>query len=80
MKSYLRNHVLSSIIMLFIALGAAHTLAAVITSGQSQSARAQQEVSSIMAAGSGGQQSGQVPTLGQIGANIGGIFHGMIPR
>jgi hypothetical protein len=66
--------------MLFIALGAAHTLAAVITSGRAGRVRAQQEVSSIMAAGSGDQQSGQVPTLGEIGQHLGGFFHGMTPR
>lgn len=80
MKSYLRNYILYSVIMLFLTLGAAHMLGAVVTGGQSQAARAEQEVSSIMQPGSGGQQSGQVPTLGQIGQNLGGLFQSMTPR
>ena len=79
MKSYLRNHVLSSIITLALATGAAHMLGAVVTSGQSQAVQARQEITQIMQQ-PGAQDSGAVPTLGQIGANIGGIFNNMTPR
>ena len=78
MKSYLRNHIASSIVMLALAIGAAHALAAAVTGGQSQAQAAQQEIAQVMQ--SSDQQSGQVPTLGQIGQNIGGLFQSMTPR
>lgn len=78
MKSYLRNHVLSSIITLALATGAAHMLGAVVTDGQSQSAAAQQEITQIMR--QPGDQQGSVPTLGQIGQHLGGFFQSMTPR
>lgn len=78
MKSYLRNYILYSVVMLALATGAAHALAAAVTGGQSQSARAQQEITQIMQSNAD-QQSGQTPTLGEIGQNLGGFFHGMTP-
>ena len=79
MKSYLRNHVLSSIIMLALATGAAHLIAAASTGAQSQAAQAQQEITQIMQS-SADHQSGSVPTLGEIGQHIGGLFQSMTPR
>lgn len=81
MKSYIRNHIISSIFIAVLGFGAAHMLAAAATASgpQSQSAQAQQEIAQIMQQQSG-EQSGSVPTLGQIGQNLGGFFHGMTPR
>ena len=78
MKSYIRNHILSSFIMCALGLGGAHFL---ITSLQSASGsgsqQQQQEISTLL------QQkpstTGTVPTLGQIGENLGGFFQNIAP-
>ena len=79
MKSYLRNHIISSISILSLAIGAAHLIAAASTGAQSQAAQAQQEITQIMQS-SADHQSGSVPTLGEIGQHIGGLFQSMTPR
>ena len=72
MKSYIRNHVLSSFIICALGIGGAHLL---ITSLQSAAAapgsQQQQEISAIMQKPGTG---GNVPTLGQIGRHLGGFF------
>ncbi|MEB8475409.1 hypothetical protein [Acidithiobacillus ferriphilus] len=69
MKFYIRTHILSSIIMAAFVLGGAHFL---ITSLQSASGSQQQEEISTLLQKNG--TTGAVPTLGQIGQNLGGFF------
>ncbi len=73
MKSYIRNHILSSFIICVLGLGGAHFL---ITSLQSQASPQQQEISAIMQKPGTG---GTVPTLGQIGRRLGGVFQSIAP-
>ena len=74
MKSYIRNHIFSSFIMAAFVLGGAHFL---VTSLQhSAAASQQQEISALMQSPS---TAGTVPTLGQIGQNLGGFFQSIAP-
>ena len=76
MKFYIRNHILSSFIMCALGAGGAHLL---ITSLQHYSGASQQrqEINTLL------QQppstTGAVPTLGQIGKNLGGFFQNIAP-
>lgn len=75
MKSYLRNHIFSSFIMLALGIVGLHLLVASLPhqSGSSQQA---QEISTLMQKNS---TQGTVPTLGQIGQNLGGFFQSIAP-
>ncbi|OCX69617.1 hypothetical protein A6M27_19880 [Acidithiobacillus thiooxidans] len=74
MKSYIRNHILSSLIMFALAAGGAHFL---LSSLQSQTAGQQQEIAALMQ--NQQQNEGQTPTLGQVGQNLGGFFRSVTP-
>ncbi|MEB8535381.1 hypothetical protein OW565_04220 [Acidithiobacillus ferriphilus] len=75
MKFYIRTHILSSIIMAAFVLGGAHFL---ITSLQSASGSQQQEeISTLLQQKT--STTGTVPTLGQIGQNLGGFFQSIAP-
>ena len=74
MKSYLKSHILSSFIIAFLGLGGAHFL---VTSLQSAAgSQQQQEISTLMQSPS---TPGAVPTLGQVGKNLGGFFQNIAP-
>ena len=73
MKAYIKNHILSSFIMATLAMGGAHLL---IASLQHPGASQQQEISTLMQSPSA---TGSVPTLGQIGQNLGGFFQSIAP-
>ncbi|MDA8246971.1 hypothetical protein [Acidithiobacillus sp.] len=68
MKSYIKSHIFSSIIMSALGLGGLHLL----ITGLRSTASSQQEISTIMQ--SHQQNAATVPTLGQIGLNLGGFF------
>ena len=76
MKSYIRNHILSSFIIALLGFGGAHFLVTSLQSASS-SASQRQEISTLL------QQppstTGAVPTLGQIGKNLGGFFQNIAP-
>ena len=74
MKSYIRNHILSSFIICVLGLGGAHFL---ITSLQSQASPQQQEISTLLQQNP--STTGTVPTIGQIGLNLGGFFQSIAP-
>ena len=72
MKSYIRNHVLSSFIICALGLGGAHFLITSLQSAAAPGSQQQEEISTLL------QQkpsaTGTVPTLGQIGRHLGGFF------
>ena len=74
MKSYLKSHILSSFIIAFLGVGGLHLL---ITSLQHSAAASQQQgISTLMQSHS---TTDAVPTLGQIGKNLGGFFQNIAP-
>lgn len=73
MKFYIRNHILSSFIMCALGLGGLQLL----ITGLRSTASSQQEISTILQSQS---TRGTVPTLGQIGVNIGGFFQSVAPQ
>lgn len=74
MKSYIRNHILSSFIMFALATGGVHFL---LSSLQSQSAGQQAEIEALMQEQP--QNADGAPTLGQIGQNLGSFFRSVTP-
>lgn len=74
MKSYIRNHILSSFIMFALATGGVHFL---LSSLQSQSAGQQAEIAALMQEQP--QNADGAPTLGQIGQNLGSFFRSVTP-
>ena len=72
MKSYIRNHVLSSFIMLALGIGGLHLLVASLQQSAAASQDSQQqEISALLQKNSA---TDSVQTLGQIGQNLGGFF------
>lgn len=75
MKSYIRNHILSSFIMFALATGGVHFL---LSSLQSQSVGQQAEIAALLMQEQP-QNADGAPTLGQIGQNLGSFFRSVTP-
>ena len=71
MKDYIKAHFVSTIFTAMIAAGAGHFM---INMLHSQAANQRQEIGVLMQTSASGA-GGSVPTLGQIGQHIGGLFH-----
>lgn len=74
MKSYIKTHILSSLIMVALASGGVHFLLSNLQSAQSAQ---QQEIAALMQKQS--QNAGETPTLGQVGQNLGSFFRSVTP-
>jgi hypothetical protein len=71
MKSYIKNHIASTIFAVMIAAGAGHFMIGMM---HSQAADQRQEIGMLLQTSASGAGN-QTPTLGQIGQHIGGVFH-----
>ena len=77
MKSYIKSHIFSSVIIAAFAMGGAHLLITNLQHYSGAASQQQQEINTLLQQPPSTQ--GTVPTIGQIGQNLGGFFQSIAP-